>query len=142
MTSLSSRSRSRIKSCAAGIEPPRAILLRRRSPDCSRIECRQNPEAVAVSFEGEALTYAELNAKANRLAHHLIRHGAQRGVHRRTVPRTGRSICLSRLLAIQKSGAAYLPLDPGLSSRAPEPTCCNDSGASLLLAGGDAADWN
>jgi amino acid adenylation domain-containing protein len=98
---------------------------------------RQNPEAIAVSLGGEALTYAELNAKANRLAHLLIRHGAQRGV---VV-----GLCLNRsldllisLLAIQKSGAAYVPLDPGFPAERLA-YMLQDSGASLLLTGGDAA---
>jgi amino acid adenylation domain-containing protein len=99
---------------------------------------RQNPEAVAVSLGGEVLTYAELNVKANRLAHLLIRQGAQRGVIV--------GLCLNRsldliiaLLAIQKSGAAYLPLDPGFPAERLSYMLA-DSGASLLLAGPDAAD--
>ena len=99
---------------------------------------RQNPKSVAVSFEGEVLTYAELNARANRLAHRLIENGARRGV---VV-----GLCLHRsldllvvLLAIQKSGAAYLPLDPGFPAERLTYMLV-DSGASLLLTSGDAAD--
>jgi amino acid adenylation domain-containing protein len=99
---------------------------------------RQNPEAVAVSLGGEALTYGELNAKANRLAHLLIRQGAKPGVIV--------GLCLNRsldlvvaLLAIQKSGAAYLPLDPGFPAERLSYMLA-DSGASLLLADPDAAE--
>ncbi|MGO4851173.1 AMP-binding protein, partial [Inquilinus sp. 2KB_12] len=62
-------------------------------------------------FEDQALTYAGLNAQANRLAHRLIALGAG--------PETLVGLCLERsidmvvgLLATLKAGAAYLPLDP------------------------------
>ena len=71
----------------------------------------QTPEAVALVFEDERLSYAELNAKANRLARHLKTLGA--GPDRLV------AICLERsfamveaLLATLKAGSAYVPLDP------------------------------
>ncbi|MEG4342269.1 amino acid adenylation domain-containing protein [Microcoleus sp. A003_D6] len=71
----------------------------------------QNPDAVAVIFEGQQLTYQELNQRANQLAHHLRSLGL--------VPDTVVGICVERslemaigLLGILKAGAAYLPLDP------------------------------
>ncbi|HEX9935694.1 MAG TPA: amino acid adenylation domain-containing protein, partial [Longimicrobium sp.] len=70
----------------------------------------RTPGAVAVAFEGERVTYAELNARANRLAHHLRALGVGPDV------RVG--ICVQRsvemvvgLLGILKSGGAYVPLD-------------------------------
>ncbi len=70
------------------------------------------PEAVAVVFEDQLLTYGELNARANQLAHHLIELGVQ--------PDDRVAICMERspemvvgLLGILKAGGAYLPLDPG-----------------------------
>ena len=69
------------------------------------------PAAAALEFLGETLSYAEVEARANKLAHALRQRGARPGVYV--------GLCLSRgfdlvvtLLGIAKSGAAYLPLDP------------------------------
>jgi amino acid adenylation domain-containing protein len=69
------------------------------------------PEAVALLFENHSLTYAELNTRANQLAHHLIALGVGPGVLV--------GLCLERsfelvigLIAILKAGGAYVPLDP------------------------------
>ena len=69
------------------------------------------PENVAVFFEGKVLSYVELNAKANQLAHYLNSLGLK--------PDDLVGLCIERsiemiiaLLAILKAGAAYLPLDP------------------------------
>ncbi|HEU4561224.1 MAG TPA: amino acid adenylation domain-containing protein, partial [Longimicrobium sp.] len=72
----------------------------------------RTPGAEALVFDGERLTYAELNARANRLAHHLRSLGVGPDV------RVG--ICVERspemvvgMLAVLKAGGAYVPLDPG-----------------------------
>jgi amino acid adenylation domain-containing protein len=74
-------------------------------------QAQRAPGAVALVFEGQALTYAELDARANRLAHHLRALGVGPDV------RVG--LCLERglemmvgLLAVLKSGGAYVALDP------------------------------
>ncbi|MCG1042450.1 amino acid adenylation domain-containing protein [Mycetohabitans sp. B8] len=71
----------------------------------------RTPDAVALVHEGQALTYATLNAWANRLAHRLIELGVK--------PDTRVAVCMERspamvigLLAILKAGGAYVPLDP------------------------------
>jgi amino acid adenylation domain-containing protein len=76
-------------------------------------QAARTPEAVAVRFEDASLTYAELNARANQLAHHLRGHGVG--------PEVRVGICLERslemvvsLLAVLKAGGGYVPLDPGL----------------------------
>jgi amino acid adenylation domain-containing protein len=90
-----------------------------------------NPEAVAVAFEGRTLTYREVDKLANRLAHRLRALGAG--------PERVVAVCLERslelpaaLLAVLKSGAAYLPLDPGYPAERLA-FMLEDSGASLVL---------
>ncbi|WP_164003013.1 non-ribosomal peptide synthetase, partial [Pyxidicoccus caerfyrddinensis] len=74
-------------------------------------QVRRTPNAVAVSDGTRSLTYAELDARANQLAHHLVELGVPAGG---TV-----GLCLDKsldmavaVLAALKAGAAYLPLDP------------------------------
>ncbi|WP_406278228.1 amino acid adenylation domain-containing protein [Embleya sp. NBC_00896] len=69
------------------------------------------PDAVAVSFGSESLTFRQVNERANALAHHLREQGV--------VPGTLIAVCLDRspdlicaLLGILKAGGAYVPLDP------------------------------
>ncbi|GAA4823433.1 amino acid adenylation domain-containing protein [Streptomyces ziwulingensis] len=77
------------------------------------IEARaaRTPDATALVFGDTALTYAELNARAGRLARHLQSLGAGPGaVVGVSVPRSVELVVT--LLAVLKAGAAYLPLDP------------------------------
>ncbi|SNY74913.1 non-ribosomal peptide synthetase, partial [Paractinoplanes atraurantiacus] len=70
----------------------------------------ERPDAVAVEDDDRTLTYRELNARANRLAHRLIAGGA--GPERVVAVRLPRSAdLLVALLAVTKTGATYLPLD-------------------------------
>jgi amino acid adenylation domain-containing protein len=71
----------------------------------------RRPQAVAVTYEAEDISYSELDTWANQLAHHLLLQGAGPGM------RIG--LCLERsaelivaLLGVLKAGAAYVPLDP------------------------------
>jgi amino acid adenylation domain-containing protein len=75
-------------------------------------QASRTPDAPALRFEAETLTYAQLEAEANLLAAHLQRAGA--------APDTLAAVFLDRshhlpaaLLAVLKTGAAYMPLDPG-----------------------------
>ena len=69
------------------------------------------PDAVALVFEGQSLSYAEVNTRANRIAHALIALGV--GADTRVGIAVERSPeMIIGLLAIQKAGGAYVPLDP------------------------------
>ncbi|RRJ64969.1 non-ribosomal peptide synthetase [Paenibacillus oralis] len=78
-------------------------------------QAASTPDAVAVVFEDTVLRYAELNARANQLAHLLIAHGA--GPERIVALALPRSIeIVIAILAVHKAGAAYLPIDPDYPS--------------------------
>ena len=74
-------------------------------------QAKRTPGAIAVEHAAEQVSYAELNARANRLAHHLRSLGVR--------PDDRVAVCLDRgtamveaILAILKAGGAYVPLDP------------------------------
>jgi amino acid adenylation domain-containing protein len=109
-------------------------------------QAARTPEAVAVQFEEELLTYAELDARANQLAHHLRGLGVG--------PEVLVGICVERsaamvvgLLGILKAGGGYVPIDPAYpadrqafmleSSRAP--VVITESRLPESVPAGDAA---
>ncbi|KAK3815515.1 MAG: Non-ribosomal peptide synthetase module [Benniella sp.] len=78
-------------------------------------QVERTPQATALVFNGQSITYAELNERANRLAHHLIGLGVR--------PDSLVAICVERsfamivgILGILKAGGAYVPLDPAYAS--------------------------
>jgi len=76
-------------------------------------QVERTPEAVAVVFEENALTYHELNQRANQLAHHLRQRGV--GPDHLVVVFLDRSLeMVVTILGILKAGGAYVPLDPAL----------------------------
>ncbi|HST59989.1 MAG TPA: amino acid adenylation domain-containing protein [Longimicrobium sp.] len=74
-------------------------------------QVERTPDAVAVVHRGETLTYAELNARANRLAHHLRARGVGPDARVAVCVERGLEMILG-LLAVLKAGGAYVPLDP------------------------------
>ncbi|HEY3995957.1 MAG TPA: condensation domain-containing protein, partial [Mycobacterium sp.] len=73
------------------------------------------PEAPALTFEGRSLTYQELDEAANRLAHLLAGHGARPGQSVALLLSRSADAIVS-ILAVLKTGAAYLPIDPAIPS--------------------------
>ncbi len=80
-------------------------------PELFAAQVARTPGAIAVAFENATLTYAQLDARANQLAHHLQALGVG--------PEVVVGLCVERslemivgLLGILKAGGAYLPLDP------------------------------
>ena len=80
-------------------------------PGLFEAQVKRSPAATALVFGESTLTYAQLNARTNRLAHLLIGLGiGPEDLVALVLPRSGEMIV--GLLAILKAGAAYLPLDP------------------------------
>ncbi|WP_052707744.1 amino acid adenylation domain-containing protein, partial [Streptomyces rubellomurinus] len=91
--------------------PPDATPPDVTLPDLFDAAAAANPHAVAVSCDGEQLDYTELSARAERLARRLAARGIGPGtIVALALPRSVRLVVA--LLAVAKSGAAYLPLDP------------------------------
>ncbi|MEV6817054.1 AMP-binding protein, partial [Micromonospora sp. NPDC051296] len=90
-----------------GVPAPEPATL----PALFEAQVARTPDAVAVVSDGTTVSYADLNRRANHMAHHLIRRGVGTG---RTVGvalnRSEHSIVI--FLAIAKAGGIYLPLDP------------------------------
>ena len=101
-------------------------------------QAARTPDAVAVSFEGAAWSYAELNARANAVAHRLRALGVGPGaLVAICAPRS--PALLAALLGVQKSGGAYVPLDPDYPPQRLE-FMLADSGAKALITADRAAD--
>ena len=99
--------------------------------DLFEAQAAARPDAIALILADSQLTYAQLNERANRLAHCLIARGVQRG--------DLLGICLERsvdtvvgLLGILKAGAAYVPLDPAYPDERLE-FMIRDTAAKLIL---------
>jgi amino acid adenylation domain-containing protein len=95
-------------------------------------QVRRSPDATAVIFEDQQLTYRELNNKANQLAHYLMKQGVG--------PEVLVGICVERspemvtgILGILKAGGAYVPLDPAYPMERIK-FMLKDANPSLLLA--------
>lgn len=94
---------------------------------------RKQPQAVALVCRDRSLSYSELNAEANRLAHYLREQGA--GTEQRV------AVCLHRgpelaigILAILKAGAVYVPIDPAYPKER-RAYMMQDAGCRWILTG-------
>jgi amino acid adenylation domain-containing protein len=101
-------------------------------------QVERSPDAVALEHEEQSLSYGELNARANRLAHYLLKLGVG--------PAAMVAICMERsvemvvaLLATLKAGGAYVPLDPGYPAERLA-YLLEDSAPVALLAHGAARE--
>lgn len=79
---------------------------------CFEARVQEQPAVEAVRFDGQSLTYQELNRRANQLAWRLMRLGAGRNTLVGVSMERSLELVVA-LLAIVKAGAAYVPLDPG-----------------------------
>ncbi|HCF4675478.1 TPA: amino acid adenylation domain-containing protein, partial [Pseudomonas aeruginosa] len=95
-------------------------------------QVERTPTAPALAFGEERLDYAELNRRANRLAHALIERGV--GADRLVGVAMERSIeMVVALMAILKAGGAYVPVDPEYPEER-QAYMLEDSGVELLLS--------
>ncbi|MGX7825160.1 non-ribosomal peptide synthetase/MFS transporter [Actinokineospora sp. 24-640] len=101
-------------------------------------QVHRTPDAPAVTLDGKTLTYSELNANANRVAHRL----RERGIG----PESLVAVCANRspelvaaLLGVLKAGAAYVPLDPEYPADRLR-FMIEDANAHAVLVGADLRD--
>jgi amino acid adenylation domain-containing protein/non-ribosomal peptide synthase protein (TIGR01720 family) len=123
--------------------PPLPELIARRAA--------ATPDAPALEFRDEALSYAELEMRANALARHLAREGIGSGAIVGVCLERGTELVVS-LLGILKAGAAYLPLDPAyprarlaymLADAVPSAVLCAAATREALPEGGcRRLDWS
>ncbi|MDR1969185.1 MAG: amino acid adenylation domain-containing protein [Burkholderiaceae bacterium] len=121
-------------------------------------QAERTPQATAVVYEERALSYVELNARANRLAHYLRKHGV--GPDARVAVCVERSVeMVVGLLAVLKAGGGYVPLDPSypedrldymltdsapvvvLSDAAGQRALAGQTGGTPVIDIGDEAPW-
>jgi len=101
-------------------------------PDLFEAQVARTPDAPAARFDSKRpLRYRELNGRVNRLAHHLRRHGAARDVLVGIFVERSLEMLIA-VLAVMKTGAAYVPLDPAYPADRLE-FMLEDAGISLVV---------
>ncbi|MER5770359.1 amino acid adenylation domain-containing protein [Streptomyces sp. NPDC001985] len=132
---LTAGERARITAAAAGPTPelPGTLL-----PALFEAQARRTPEATALLSPAGSLTYAELNARANRLARELAGRGiGPEDLVALSVPRSHDTVVAA--LAVLKSGAAYVPVDPDYPPDRVRFMLTDPAPALLLTTAGAAA---
>ncbi|HVH12666.1 MAG TPA: AMP-binding protein, partial [Longimicrobium sp.] len=116
----------------AGIPPDACVH------DLFAAQAARTPEAVALSWQGERLTYAQLEVRANQISNALRRRGVG--------PEVRVGICLPRtpelvaaMLGVLKAGGAYVPLDPAYPQERLG-YMLEDAGVTLVITESDLAD--
>ncbi|RJX41196.1 amino acid adenylation domain-containing protein [Paenibacillus pinisoli] len=74
-------------------------------------QAAEAPHRIAVEMDDQAYTYSELNERANRMAHALVRSGIRPGFRVALLMKRSRDM-IAAMLAVLKAGAAYVPIDP------------------------------
>lgn len=114
------------------------VPLDKRLHELFEAQAAASPEAAAVAFEDETLSYAELDARANRLARVLQRHGVEPddrvGLLLNRTP-----AAVAAILAVLKAGGAYVPLDPTYPAERLA-FMLEDAGAAVLVTEAALAD--
>src|SRR5689334_23276042 len=97
------------------LAPPKAVAAPQPIQLCIHelveAQASRTPDAVAIAFGTETLTYRELDERANRLANYLIGKGVGRDVFVAVSLERSPEMVIG-LLGVLKAGGAYLPLDP------------------------------
>ncbi|WP_434524334.1 amino acid adenylation domain-containing protein [Photorhabdus asymbiotica] len=99
-------------------------------------QAKKTPEATALIAGDKTLSYAELNARANRLARQLIERGGCPGDHITTLFERSIKLVVAQL-AILKIGAVYVPIDPSVPDERKN-WLINDCSAKFLITDGQA----
>ena len=106
--------------------------------DLFEAQARRTPDAVAVTSRERTLSYAQLDAEANRLAHLLLSRGVGEGTRvALCLPRS--SHALTAILGVLKAGAAYVPVDPSYPPARRSAMILDAAPALVLTAGVDVA---
>ncbi len=100
--------------------------------DVFETQVLRTPNAVAVLDGSRSLTYAQLNSRANRLARYLAREGVESGEYIPLLMRRSLEMVIVQL-AVLKSGAAYVPIDPEFPAER-KAFMIRDCGARRILA--------
>jgi amino acid adenylation domain-containing protein/non-ribosomal peptide synthase protein (TIGR01720 family) len=109
---------------------PRGVCIHERFAE----QVRARPDDLALVWDDVRLTYAELDARANRLAHHLVRHGVGPDARVGVLLERGMELIVS-MIAILKAGGCYVPLDPGYPAERLR-LMLDDAGVRALIASG------
>src|SRR5262249_58096735 len=94
-------------------------------------QAERTPNAIAVAYEDQQLSYGELNARANRLAHYLREIGVSPDARVALYLERNLEMVVS-MLAVLKAGGSYVPLDPGYPAERLD-YMLQDSGPRALL---------